>query len=49
MRGVVKARRHPRHGAGDLGSGGAEVSRSWSASVVGKTELTSGSPMSAGG
>jgi hypothetical protein len=34
---------------GDVGSGGTEVSRPRSASMVGKTELTSGSPISAVG
>jgi hypothetical protein len=41
---VVKARRHPRHGAG-----GAEESRLGSAGAVEKTKLTSGPHVSAGG
>jgi hypothetical protein len=47
--GAVKAGRHPRRGAGDAGSGVMEVSRLGSTGVVRKTELTSGSPMSAVG
>jgi hypothetical protein len=49
MRGAVKAGRHLRRGAGDAGSGGAEGPRPGSVGTVGKTELTSGSPMSAVG
>jgi hypothetical protein len=49
MRGAVKARRHLRRGAAVRGSGGAEESRPGSADTVQKTELTSGSPMSAVG
>jgi hypothetical protein len=42
MRGAVKARRHPRPGAGGAGSGGAEESWPGSAVAVEKTKLTSG-------
>jgi hypothetical protein len=44
MRGAVKARQHPRHGAG-----GAEESRPGSAGTVEKTTLTSGPHVAAGG
>jgi hypothetical protein len=49
MRGAVKARRHPRRGAGDAESGGTEESRLGPAGVVEKTKLTSGPHVSAGG
>jgi hypothetical protein len=47
MRGVVKAWRHPRHGAAAWGSGGVEDFRPGSAGVVGKTGLTRGTHASA--
>jgi hypothetical protein len=47
--GAVKARRHPRSGAGGTGSGGAEESRPGSADAVEKMKLTSGPHVSARG
>jgi hypothetical protein len=46
---VVEARRHPRRGAGGVGSGGTEESRLGSAGAVEKMKLTSGPHVSAGG
>jgi hypothetical protein len=47
--GAVKARWHPRCGAGGAGSGGAEESRPGPAGAVEKTKLTSGPHVLVGG
>jgi hypothetical protein len=43
------ARRHPWHGAGGVGSGGAVETRLGSAGAVEKMKPTSGARVSAGG